>query len=173
MACGVMDYEVGKDKVVSYAGYMVRNKLTEADVLAAAQSYGLTIDPSQFIAMPKRGRPSKKDMSVPDDTEEASDAEGPGPEQADVPVEGPFPEQADVQAEFPVPEPEQAAEAEVPEQAKEEITIEKLNTMSRTDLNDLAKKHGVVASNKDKKIALLIIKLNLTPLEEGEEEEEE
>ncbi len=178
MACGAMDYEVGKDKVVTYAGYMVRNKLTEADVLAAAQSYGLTIDPDQFVAMPKRGRPSKKDMSVPDDTESSDDeAEVPVPE----PVPEPTPDVPEPVVEIPVPDvPDQAGAAEVPaeaaaeaeeEEEEEEITIEKLNIMSRSDLNELAKKHGVVASNKDKKIALLITKLNLIPLEEGEEDE--
>jgi hypothetical protein len=175
LTCDAMEYEVGKDKVVSYAGYMARNNLTEADVMAAAQSYGLTVDPRQFIATPKRGRPAKKNMSVPEETE--TEGSGDEAETSPVPAEEDVPDLVQPAPTVPttVPTPEPAEEEEetspVPdpteeEEEEEEMTIDKLRAMERSDLNAFAKLHNVVATTKDKKIALLITKLGLT--EDGE-----
>jgi hypothetical protein len=155
MACGAMEYETGKYKVVSYAGYMSKHNLSEADVLASAMSHGLEIDPLQFVAAPKRAR-AKRSMAVAESDESESDPEA--AEVAEVP---------EVPAEVP------AVPAEVPAVA-EEPTIASIRAMSRDVLNALAVKHGIVGpaySSKPKKIEGLIEKLGLVEVEEGEEEE--
>ena len=156
MACGAMEYETGKYKVVSYAGYMSKHNLSEADVRASAISHGLEIDPLQFVATPKRAR-AKRSMAVSESDESETD-----PEVPEVPAEAAAP-----------------AEAEVPAEADEADegpahTIESIRAMSRSDLNALAAQHGIVGaafSTIKKKIDGLIAKLELVETEDGEEEE--
>jgi len=159
MSCGAMEYETGKYKVVSYAGYMSKHNLSEADVRASAQSHGLEIDPLQFVATPKRAR-AKRSMAVAESDESESE-----PEVLVVP--------AGVPAEVP------GVLAEVPAGAAEADegpahTIESIRSMSRADLNALATQHGIVGSafsSNKKKIEGLIAKLELVEPEDGEEEE--
>ncbi len=152
LACGVMEYDTGKDKVVSYAGYMARNNLTEADVLAAAQNYGLTIDPVQFIAMPKRGRPSKKAMVVADETESSESDE----EQAVHVTSSVSTEPVQIAVEIVAEAVEivaEAAEEDEEEEEEEEITMDLLlNVMSASEITKLAKKHKVKGTSKASKI---------------------
>jgi hypothetical protein len=165
MTCGVMDYESGKDKVVSYAGYMARNNLTEADVLAAAQTYGLTIDPLQFIAMPKRGRPAKKAMVVAEETDSSESEEEQVPILAFSAMTQPE-NAAEVVAEV-VAEVAEVGAAEEEEEEEEEMTMERLNSLDRSELNALAKEHGVTGSTKAKKIEGIAMKLKIGDYEES------
>ena len=166
MACGAMDYESGKDKVVSFVAYMARNNLTEADVLASAQTYGLTIDPVQFIAMPKRGRPAKKAMAVAEETDSSDSDE----EQGQVPILAfsalTAPETVENAAEIVA---EVGAVEEEEEEEEEEMTMDRLNSMSRSELNALAKEHGVVGSTNAKKIDGIAVLLKIGPYAETAE----
>jgi len=64
MACGLMDYVDPKGrKPIAYGKIMKKNKLTEEQVLAEAEKFGLKIDPIHFAPVAeesKRGRPATK-----------------------------------------------------------------------------------------------------------------
>jgi hypothetical protein len=56
-ACGLMSYKVGKRAAIPYGDYMKRHKISREEAEAAAEKYGMKIDPLQFECK-KRGRPT-------------------------------------------------------------------------------------------------------------------
>ena len=73
LSCDVMEYQVGKRKVVPFSVHMAKNGISREEVDRLAAEIGVTIDPRNF-AEKKRGRPAKKPnaMTVATPADEAS-----------------------------------------------------------------------------------------------------
>ena len=62
---------------------------------------------------------------------------------------------------------EVGAAEEEEEEEEEEMTMERLNALDRSELNALAKEHGVTGSTKTKKIEGIAMKLKIGDYEES------
>lgn len=108
LACGLMEYKIGKNTVVPFSAIMAKEKWSQEEVERAARVYGMTIDPCQYVEKEKkRGRPPAREMTVP----EPSEVEGAPEHESPAEETSPEPERA-TQAEPWAPEPEHATEAE-------------------------------------------------------------
>ena len=140
LACGPLEYTVGKRTVIPYSVYMAKHKIDKKDVEAAALEYGLVIDPVQFQEK-KRGRPAatNREMAIPETTHDADETEAPA---AAEPVAEP------VAAEEPA---EEAAEEESEEET-EGITYSKIMSMTAAEIRALATENNIETKDADGKI---------------------
>ncbi len=148
LACPPLEYSVGKLTVVPYSVYMEKNNLTQKDVEEAAEAYGLTINPAQYLKK-KRGRPTTtREMEAPPIVE---------------PPPPPF---------VPFVPPTEEEEAEEEEEEEEEacgLTYAKIQLMSASEIRSLAEEHDVDIKEDGKLIKVSELKklvaaaLNLSP----------
>ena len=146
LACPPLEYTVGKLTVVPYSVYMEKNNLTQKDVEEAADAYGLTIDPVQYLKK-KRGRPTTtREMEAP-----IIEIIEPPP-----PPFVPF-----------VPPTEEEEEEE--EEASYRLTYAKIQLMSASEIRSLAEEHDIDIKEDGKLIKVSELKklvaaaLNLSP----------
>ena len=160
LACGPLEYHVGKRTVVPYSVYMAKHKLDKKDVEAAALEYGLVIDPAQYQDK-KRGRPAvlNREMEVSDRPDAADHIDT---DHVDATVNA-------TQVEAPA-EAEAEAEAEEEEEEEEEnaLTYKKVMNMTAAEIRAIASEQEIETKGADGKLIkvtdlrkTLLTKLNL------------